>query len=120
MTSGTGTEQVRCLRCHRILQAQKSLSEGYGPGCRARIRAAAMAEALRDFTATQVDKARELIGDKGIVRTGFAGVFRVVSTDGSAYYLTAATGQCNCRAGLNGRRCYHVAAAVMVQAGRAA
>jgi len=114
------TETTRCLRCHRILRAQRSLAAGYGPGCRARIRAAALTEALRDFSAAQLEKARELVADKGVIRTGFAGVFRTVSTDGASYYLTAATGQCNCRAGLNGRRCYHVAAAVMMQAGRAA
>jgi hypothetical protein len=114
------TEQVHCMRCGRNLRAAASVAAGFGPGCRARIRAAAMTVAVKDFSQAQVDKARELIADKGIIRTGFAGVFRTVSSDGAAYYLTAASGQCNCRAGLNGRRCYHVAAAVMVQARRAA
>ncbi len=65
---------VRCLRCGRALSATASVRTGYGPGCRARIRAAAVADALRDFTAAQVDKARELIADGAIVPTGFARV----------------------------------------------
>lgn len=83
----------------------RSAAAGLGPGCRARIRAAALSEALRAYTAEQISKALELIAGKGIVVSGVAGVFRTVSSDGTAYYLTAASGQCNCRAGLNGRRC---------------
>ncbi len=108
-----------CQRCGRILTAAVSIAKGYGPGCRARIRAAAAASAaLRDFTVSQIDRARELIADLGIVPSGFAGVFRTVSSTGQEYYLTSPSG-CNCRAGLNGRRCYH-RAAVIAFTGKAA
>src|SRR5258707_1361523 len=55
----------RCLRCRRKLRAAASIAASYGPVCRARIRAAALAAALAEFTAAQVDKARELLADGG-------------------------------------------------------
>ena len=113
------TAQVRCLRCHRPLRAARSIKAAYGPGCRARIRAAALAAALRDFTTAQIDKARELIADGGMVPTGFARVWRTVSTDGSAYYLSAPEA-CNCTGGRFGRRCYHSAAATILATTRKA
>jgi hypothetical protein len=65
------TTEARCLRpgCGRKLTAPASVKAGYGPVCRARIRAAALAEAVKDFTAKQVEKARELIADGGLVPT---------------------------------------------------
>jgi hypothetical protein len=85
-----------------------------------RIRAAAMAKAVAGFTAAQVEKARELISDGGLVPASRPGVFRAVSSTGDATYLTASTGQCNCPSGLRGRGCYHGLAARIVSAGRAA
>jgi len=111
----SGEPPVRCQRCGRRLRAAQSVAASLGPGCRARIRAAALSDALRAWTGQQIDKALELITDKGIVRAGMAGVFRTVSSDGQSCYLSAATG-CNCRAGLNGRRCYHTAAVVILLA----
>ena len=111
--------QVHCLRCHRPLRAARSVAAGYGPGCRARIRAAALADAVKGYTAAQVDKARELIADGGMVPTGFARVWRTVSSDGSSYYLSAPE-TCNCAGGRHGRRCYHSAAAAILAAARAA
>jgi hypothetical protein len=46
----------------------------------------------RAYTAEQVSKALELIADKGIVASRMARVFRSVSSDGTAYYLSAASG----------------------------
>lgn len=107
--------QANCLRCGRALRSAASISQGFGPVCRARIIAAAKVTSLADFSKAQQDKAADLIGDKGIVPTGHAGVWRTVSSDGSTFYLTAPAG-CNCPAGLNGRRCYHSAAATLLAA----
>jgi hypothetical protein len=118
MESSTVVEQAKCLRCGRTLTATSSITAGYGRICRARIRAAALAEALRDFTAAQIDKARELIADGALVPMR-AGVWQASSSDGSSRYLVAWQ-TCSCPAGIHGRRCYHVAAARMVAAGRTA
>jgi len=72
-------------------------------------------EAIRDFTTAQIDKARELISDGGLVPTNRAGIFRAVSSRGDESYLVAAeAGICACPAGLHERRCYHVLAARLV------
>jgi len=106
---------AHCLRCGRKLRAAASITRGYGPGCRARILAAAKLTALAGFTADQISKARELIEDGGVARIR-RGIYRMASSDGTRTYLTAATGQCNCPAGLRGRACYHAATARIVSA----
>jgi hypothetical protein len=116
MTS-TAQPTARCLRpgCGRKLTSAKSVATGYGPVCRARIRAAAMAEAVKGFAAAQIDKARELIADGGIIPTNRPGVFRAVSSKGDETYLTHRD-VCNCPAGLRARPCYHLAAARILTA----
>jgi hypothetical protein len=75
------------------------------------MRAAALAQAVKDFTTEQVGKARELIADGGIVRTR--------PSDGVTLYSAHFAG-CSCPAGIHGRRCYHVAAVRIIGAtGRA-
>jgi Family of unknown function (DUF6011) len=106
---------TRCLRCGRNLTAAASVTAGYGRMCKARIIAAAKVVELAGFTAAQRDKAAELIGDKGIVPTGLAGVWRTVSSKGDSYYLTDIWA-CNCRAGRGGRPCYHRLAARILAA----
>ena len=112
----TQATSAKCLRCGRALRSLSSVSAGYGPVCRARIRAAAIAEAVKDFAATTVDKARELIADGGLIPTTREGVFRAVSSkgDGTAYLVHAAV--CACPAGVRGRACYHLAAARILTA----
>jgi len=112
----------RCLRCRRGLTAAASVSAGYGPGCRARIRAAALAASPAEFTTAQVTRARELLADGGLIPTSRAGVYQSVSSDGATTYLTHRAG-CTCPAGTlgNGRVCYHRAAARILGAtGKAA
>ena len=112
----------RCLRCRRALTAVASISAGYGPGCRARIRAAALTTSSAEFTAAQVARARELLADGGLIPTSHAGVYQSVSSDGATTYLTHWAG-CTCPAGTrgNGRTCYHRAAARILGAtGKAA
>src|ERR1700689_3620706 len=79
---------AKCLRCHRTLRSASSISAGYGPVCRARIRVAAVNEALKGFSLAQVDKARELIADGGILPASRLGVYRSVSSRGDETYLT--------------------------------
>lgn len=110
--------QTRCLRCGRALRAARSIRASYGPVCRARILAARLTEALRDFTAAQAGKARELIADGGLVPSGRPGVFRAVSSRGDESYL-AHSAACNCPGGLRSSRlCYHVLAVRLVMASR--
>jgi hypothetical protein len=111
----TAPEPRRCLRCGRRLRTAKSIAAGYGAGCRARIRAAAKLADLAAWTQRQLDDARELIEDGGVVPTSRRGVFRTVSSDGEEFHLTH-TEACNCPAGLKSKLCYHRAAVTLVLA----
>ncbi|GAA1281208.1 hypothetical protein GCM10009634_26680 [Saccharothrix xinjiangensis] len=113
---------TRCTKCGRVLRAAKSIADGYGRSCKAKVRAAAKAEAVAGFKPATVAKAELLIADNGIVpiRPGRAGrppVFRVVSSRGDATYLTAPQA-CNCAAGLRGQHpcCHRVAAIILAVA----
>lgn len=108
----TPAAEARCLRpgCGRKLTSEASKRAGFGPVCLRKIRAAALTEARADFTPAQQAAADELIRDGGIVPTNRDGVFRSVSSKGDETYLTHSA-ICSCRAGLQGRRCYHVLAA---------
>jgi hypothetical protein len=122
--SNTETHAVKCLRpgCGRTLRATASIACGYGPVCRAKIRAARMAEILKGFTAAQVEKARELIADGGLVPTSQPGVFRAVSSDGERTYLTHSK-TCGCPWGLRGKAkpCFHsLGVRIVLAAGKAA
>ncbi|GGZ23555.1 hypothetical protein GCM10010387_15940 [Streptomyces inusitatus] len=112
----SATEPARCLKCHRILRCPSP--DGYGPKCRAKVRRA-RANATGHH-AWQVTKAVELLELGALVplrrHRSRTQIFLTVSDDGSEVYRTAASGQCNCPAGLRGTRCYHVAAAAIVAA----
>jgi hypothetical protein len=110
-------EGTRCLRCGRKL----TRSIGYGPVCRARIRAAEQAAPLADFTAAQLDKARQAIADGALVPTNREAVYRAVSSDGTTTYLVHPA-MCGCPAGTRGlgRPCYHRAAVAILEAARPA
>lgn len=108
MTAATET-QSHCLRCGRVLKSASSVARGMGRTCRAKVTAAEQAADLQDFKPEQIAHAEELIEDGAIVQLR-PRIYRSVSSDGSELYLTAATGQCNCPAGLKNRRCYHAAA----------
>jgi hypothetical protein len=120
-TTGTANHTSHCLRCGRALRAASSVRVGYGAWCRAKIRAAALTGAVKDFSARQIDKARELIADGGLIRTNREGIYRAVASTGSETYMVSAAGNCNCKAGLIAKyRCYHAAAAQIMQATRRA
>jgi hypothetical protein len=122
--TNTVAQPAKCLRCgHRIWSA-RSVSAKYGPVCKAKIRLAVLNEAIRGFATAQVDKARELIADGGLIPTGRPGVFRAVSSNGVDTYLTSAKGPCGCAHGLRtitAKFCYHVLGArILVATGKAA
>jgi hypothetical protein len=124
LMTNTPEHTAKCLKCGRIRHfrsAAAALSAGpHGRICAMRVRIAAITEAVRGFATAQVEKARELISDGGIIPTKRPGVFRAVSSKGDETYLVHSA-VCNCPAGLRSVRCYHrAAAAVLLAAGKAA
>jgi hypothetical protein len=116
--SSTGSH-ARCLRpgCGRKLTSVKSVACGYGPVCRRRIREAEQAAELGNFHDWQLAKAREAIEQKAVIPSTREGLYASVSSDGVTVYLTdARDGSCTCKAAANGRRCYHIAAALILDA----
>jgi len=104
-----------CLRCGRALR--NASPDGLGPKCRRDVRRTT--PTLNGFKPAQLEAARELLDDGGIipVRIVKAGVvYRTVATGGTETYLTTSAGHCNCPAGLRSGRCYHVAAALSLAA----
>ncbi|MCX4458535.1 hypothetical protein OOK58_42235 [Streptomyces sp. NBC_01728] len=108
----TPEQEIRCLKCRRRLR--KPSPDGLGPKCRAKIRRKARNEG--EHPLWQVNKAIELLELGAVIPLRQNRVFLVVADDGNGTYLTAATGQCNCPAGLRSIRCYHAVAAHLVAA----
>jgi hypothetical protein len=102
--------------CARRLTSPASISAGYGPVCRRRIREAAAAIVLDGVKAEQHAKAVELIEAGGVVPTSRPGVFRTVGSSGDVIYVTHVKGHCSCPAGLRDRLCYHAVAVRLVAA----
>jgi hypothetical protein len=122
MTTSATTETRECLGCGRTLRSAAAVARGYGSGCWAKIRKAERTADLSAWTPRQLEDARELIGDGGVVPTAKPGVFRTVSTRGDAVYLSSAR-WCGCPNGLKDSQshpCYHRAAVVIVLAASAA
>ncbi|MFF4388566.1 hypothetical protein ACFY0G_17565 [Streptomyces sp. NPDC001552] len=113
----TATHPARCLKCRRILR--RPTPDGYGPKCRRKVHTAARTERTSPnsrYQGWQINKAIELLEMGAVVPLRQNRIFLVVSDDGSEIYRTAASGQCNCPAGLRSVRCYHAAAARFAQA----
>lgn len=107
MAANTTQQSTTCTRCGRTLTSPASIARGYGKGCAARLRAAAAD--LDGYSTAQVDAARELIADGGIVRLR-GRILLTVATDGQRVHRTTSH-HCTCHAGIRGVRCYHTAAA---------
>jgi hypothetical protein len=120
--SNTGSHTSKCLRCgrtRRFHSAQAAAAaKPYGRICGALVRAAAIAEVVKGFKDAQVEKARELISDGGLVPLR-AGIFRAANSAGDGSYLVARQA-CACPAGIHGRLCYHRAAVAIVLASKGA
>ncbi|MBT2453288.1 hypothetical protein [Streptomyces sp. ISL-86] len=110
---------ARCLKCRRILR--KPSPDGLGPKCRRMVRRAARLNPPAAYKPYQMAKALELLEMGALVPLRANRVFLVVSEDGSEIHRTAATGQCNCPAGLRATSlCYHGAAAHLLATATAA
>lgn len=110
------TTHTNCLRCGRKITSAKSITNGYGRTCKAKVKAAAQAQAVVAFKPAQIAKAQELIADGGIVAIRARRIFRTVSSDGTRTYLTAPQA-CNCAAGLKAQHaCFHRIAATILTA----
>lgn len=110
-------DHARCLRpgCGRCLTAPASIARGYGRTCAARIKAAAQTADLGGFHAWQVAKAGEAIEQGAIVPSSRQGLYAAVASDGVLTYLVDAHERsCTCKAAANGRRCYHLAGALIL------
>lgn len=106
---------VECKGCGRPLRAAKSRAQGRGRACQTK-HDAKIAAALADETPVQAEKARELIADGGIIQVAGT-LYLAVSSDGAVRYeVNPVTGQCSCKAGQHGRRCYHLIGAVALAA----
>jgi hypothetical protein len=117
MSNATG-HTVKCGRCHRILRSERSIRDGYGRGCKARMRAAAIAAAVKGFAQRQIEAAMEIIEDKALVATNRPGVYRAASSDGTQTYLTHSQ-TCGCASGLRrltATTCKHSLAVVITLA----
>ncbi len=108
----TATVTTKCGRCGRSLRSAKSVAEGYGPTCKAKMVKAA--KELVGFKAFQIDKAREVIELRAIMRLVDGG-YEVVASNGLDVYATSVDA-CSCPAGEHGRACYHRAAAAILAA----
>lgn len=106
--AATGT----CTRCHRVLTDPKSIERGRGPVCERKYRAA-VEEAAKLTSETQVEKALALLAAGGLAKNGSDGFYTVTSASGT--YRTDRT-LCTCQAGQNGRTCYHLIAVCLVEA----
>ncbi len=104
---------MRCVLCGRPLGGSV-IDLPIGRVCKRKL----LSVDLTDAKPFQVDKALDLIVDRGIVRirTRFTlPTFKVASSDGSTTYLTAPSA-CTCPAGLATRLCYHRLAVRMLTA----
>lgn len=132
MTSTNTTAPARCIECGRIITSAASIARGRGKGCAAKVRRAAATATVEGFTPDQVDAARELVEDAGIMRLR-RNIYLTVSTDGERVHRTTAT-RCTCHAGVraelppktdkNGKLkktspCYHQLAVRMLLGGYA-
>ena len=106
------TTPTNCLRCGRTLTSAKSINDGMGRACKAKVAAAAQTADLAEYKPVQVAKAVEVIEQGGIVPTSRVALYLAVSSDGTVNYLVdQIEHSCTCKAGQRGIRCYHLAAA---------
>jgi hypothetical protein len=121
MTS-TGDHTAKCQTCGRIRRFSSAAALASAPAsgriCRTKIRrtVAIVADAMKP---EQHAKMTELIEDGGIVPVSRPGVYAATSSDGSTVYVVNVNeSTCTCKAGQNGRDCYHLAAALVLDAAR--
>jgi hypothetical protein len=107
---------TRCQRCGRKLTSATSRLRGYGPGCVRKLRAAARRVDVQLYSQRQLDAATEAIELHGVIPSTVPGIWLVVGTWGEIHATDPSTARCTCTAGQHGRRCYHIAAAFILEA----
>lgn len=104
-----------CRRCGRVLTDPRSIARGYGRTC-ARRMSAALVHIGATYSPGQIAAATALIDDGGLL-VGPHGTCLAVSSDGTTTYVVdPRRGSCTCKAGQNGRACYHLASATALVA----
>jgi hypothetical protein len=108
---------TKCRRCHRVLRSASSIAAGIGRTCARRERQEQAAKlVLANYSAAQVEKVRELLADGGIARVTRTTYLAVASNGIDRYEIDTTAHTCTCKAGQNGRSCYHIAAAQLAAA----
>jgi SWIM zinc finger len=120
--SNTTEHTAKCQTCGRVrrFSSAAALASAAPSGriCRAKTRhlVAIVADAMKPEAHA---KMTELIEDGGIVPVSRPGVYAATSSDGSTVYVVSVNdGTCTCKAGQNGRDCYHLSAALVLDAAR--
>lgn len=111
------TPKPQCKRCHRTLRATDSIARGYGRTCARKHRQEQAARVvLANYTPVQRAKVVELLTDGGLARVDRTTFLAVASNGVDRYEVSTAHASCSCKAGQNGRACYHLAAAQLAAA----
>lgn len=107
MSKDAGTP-VKCKRCNAPLRSAASIKAGYSKRCMKLDQAErrAIEAALAGASADQREKVLEAIEDRAITATEVDGLYMIASSRGDQTYLVHQDA-CACRAGVNGRRCWH-------------
>lgn len=113
----TTAPTAKCTRCGRGLRSAASVLAGMGRTCQRKARQEAAAKLiLANYSAAQVESVKQVLADGGVARVD-RHRFEVVSSDGTRRYEVDTTrAACTCKAGENGRRCFHLAAATLAAA----
>src|SRR5436190_22973041 len=103
---------TKCTRCHRTLRSASSIAAKMGRTCARKARQEAAAKlVLASYSPVQVEKVQELLRDGGVQRVDRTTFLAVASNGIDRYEISTAHASCTCKAGQNGRQCYHLAAA---------
>jgi hypothetical protein len=108
---------TKCTRCHRTLRSATSIAATMGRTCARKHRQEQAAKlVLANYSAVQVEKVRELLADGGVQRVDRTTFLAIASNGIDRYEISTAHASCTCKAGQNGRSCYHVAAVQLLAA----
>lgn len=108
---------AKCVRCHRTLRSADSIARTMGRTCARKHRQEQAAKlVLATYTEAQVEKVLELLADGGVARVDRHTFLAVAYNGIDRYEVDTTTASCSCKAGQNGRACYHLAAARLLAA----
>jgi hypothetical protein len=111
------SERATCTRCGRTLRSQESIARDMGRHCAKMDRKEQAAKLiLANYTRPQVEKVKQLLADGGVQKVGRHTWTAVASNGYGRYSVDTTMASCTCKAGENGRQCYHLAAAQLLAA----